>query len=126
MSRSLSRRGQETVGGPVHGRGELGKMPPRRERSEVSIRELLPKLLAERGESQRQFSEAIGFGQAYLSRVLGGQRAPSLRLLEAVTKGLGLPKDYFPEYREQVVIEAIKEDGGLRDKIYDSLARKRR
>jgi transcriptional regulator with XRE-family HTH domain len=96
-------------------------MAGRRERSKVSLRELLPKLLAERGQSQRQFSEAIGFEQAYLSRVLGGQRAPSLRLLEAIAKGLGLPKDYFPEYREQAVIEAIRADADLRDKIYDSL-----
>lgn len=112
------------MGGPVHRCGELNMMASRRERSEVSLRELLPKLLAERGQSQRQFSEAIGFEQAYLSRVLGGQRAPSLRLLEAIAKGLGLPKDYFPEYREQVVIEAIKTDGVLRDKTYDSLSRK--
>ena len=46
------------------------------------------------------------------------------RLLEAAARGLGLPTDYFPEYREHVVIEAIKANADLRDEIYDALPRK--
>lgn len=96
-------------------------MPRRPDRTQTSVRKALPKLLAERGISQREFAKEIGFPQSYVSRALGVERSPSKRFLEAAAKGLGLPHDYFPEYRQHVVIEAIKRRPALRDEIYDSL-----
>jgi transcriptional regulator with XRE-family HTH domain len=90
----------------------------------MSFRTLLPEMLRERGLSYRQFAKEIDFEQAYLSRTINGERSPSKKFLEAVSRALSLPDDYFPEYRQHVVIEAIKKDARLRDKIYDSLTRK--
>ena len=96
-------------------------MASRADRTQTSIRRALPKLLAAQGLSQREFAARIGFPQSYLSRTLSAERSPSKRFLEAAARGLGLPKDYFPEYRQHVVIDALKRRPALRDKIYDSL-----
>jgi hypothetical protein len=36
-----------------------------------------------------------------------------------VAAALGLPDDYFPEYREAMVHRAIRRDPRLRDEIFD-------
>lgn len=100
-------------------------MSRRRDRTQTSFEQALPELLADRGISYRQFAAAIGVTQSYLSRSLNGERSPSMRLLEASAKELGLPKDYFPEYRAQIVIEAVEQDSALRERIYASLTRRR-
>jgi transcriptional regulator with XRE-family HTH domain len=52
--------------------------------------------------------------RSYISRTLNAERAPSTRILEAAAVVLGLPKDYFTEYREHIAIEAPKRDGATR------------
>jgi hypothetical protein len=42
-------------------------------------------------------------------------------MTEAVAIALGLPADYFPEYREGVVVERVKRDPQLRDEVFDAL-----
>lgn len=98
----------------------------RRLRTQARIREELPEILREKGISYRQIAAATGFSQSYLSRVLGAEqpRSPSMKFLEAVSTELGLPVDYFADYREQAVITAIKDDERLRDRIFDSLSRR--
>jgi hypothetical protein len=39
-----------------------------------------------------------------------------------VAIALDLPEDYFPEYRESVVLEHVKKDVDLRDEIYGRIA----
>ena len=80
-------------------------------------------MLKQRGISHRQLAADIDLPQSYLSLVLNGKRSASRKLLERSARALALPADYFPEYREQVAIDAIKLDGRLRDRIYDSLRR---
>ena len=36
-------------------------------------------------------------------------------------RALGLPRDFFPEYRESAVIDRLRRDGDLRDELYDRL-----
>jgi hypothetical protein len=38
---------------------------------------------------------------------------------------LGLPDDYFPEFREAFVLERIKADPKLREELYARLRRRR-
>jgi transcriptional regulator with XRE-family HTH domain len=76
--------------------------------------------------SHRQLAASIDLPQSYLSLVLNGKRSPSQKLLERSARALDLPDDYFPEYREHVVADALKRDGKLRDRIYDSLLRSKR
>lgn len=95
-------------------------MRKRSARGTTALREELPALLAERGVSYRQFAKEVGVPQSYLSRVMHATRSPSKKLLKNAARALGLPHDYFAEYREHVVVEAIKRDGALRDNVYDS------
>jgi hypothetical protein len=42
-----------------------------------------------------------------------------------IAEVLGLPSDYFPEYRELYVVEWIRSDSKLRDELYARLKRRR-
>jgi hypothetical protein len=53
-------------------------------------------------------------------------RPASAKVAAAIAEHLGLPHDYFPEYREAVVHDAVSDDPALRDRIYDSLQSRRR
>lgn len=88
----------------------------------------LRRLLDERGVSIRSLADAIGVNQSYLSRILGAKssRPPSAKVAGAIAVFFGLPVDYFGEYRQAVVIDAVVSDQALRDRVYDSLPRKGR
>jgi len=60
---------------------------------------------------------------AHLSRVIrreGGKKA-SGEVAGRVAEALGLPSDFFPEYREAKVVEAVQADPELRERLYDPL-----
>lgn len=99
----------------------MATMASRQHRTEKEFGEELRALLDQRGISLRKFAKAVGVPQPYLSRTLSGERPPSMKLLTGAADELGLRPDYFAEYRRQIVIEAIKADGKLRDRIYDQL-----
>jgi transcriptional regulator with XRE-family HTH domain len=86
---------------------------------------VLPDLLRERGWSQRHLSAVVGVDPAYISRAVGApeRRAPSPELARRVAVALGLPTDYFPEYREAEVIAAVRRDPQLRERLYRTLGR---
>jgi hypothetical protein len=65
---------------------------------------------------------------AHLSRVLKRDRGRKVspELAGRVAAALDLPRDFFPEYREGVVTEAVAEDPALRDRTYDQLMKARR
>jgi transcriptional regulator with XRE-family HTH domain len=85
-------------------------------------------LLDERGWSQRHLADAAGVDPAYLSRALrrGRQEPVAAELAARVALALGLPDDYFPECRERQVIEAVRSDPALRDRLYRRVVRARR
>jgi transcriptional regulator with XRE-family HTH domain len=85
--------------------------------------EELPELLAQRGLSQRKLAQLIDLNPSHLSRALrGADRArPSVDLIRRVARALDLPAGYFPELREAALIEALKRDPSLRDKLYRQL-----
>jgi transcriptional regulator with XRE-family HTH domain len=85
-------------------------------------------LLEERDWTQRDLARAAGVDPAYISRALRrGRREPvSPELAARVALALGLPDDYFPECRERQVIEAVRSDPALRDRLHRRLVRTRR
>lgn len=99
-------------------------MPSRR--TQESFRDELPRLLADRGMSQRSLAKLVGVNQSYLTFVLQGRRAPSRRLLDGVAKALDLPTDYFREYREAIVVDRVKADPKLLDRVYELVSRSAR
>ena len=93
------------------------------QRSTRPFAQELPGLLEEHGLSIRAIARAADVDPAHLSRVLRGARGktPSPSLARRVAEALGLPTDYFPEWREAVIVERIREDPRLRDRIYDRM-----
>jgi transcriptional regulator with XRE-family HTH domain len=92
-------------------------------RTELPLHESVPALLEGAGEigSLRALADAVGHHVSFLSRVLNGERRVTVELLEKVATALGVPSDYFPEYRELKVAAAVASDGDLRDCFYDEL-----
>jgi transcriptional regulator with XRE-family HTH domain len=86
----------------------------------------LPRLLDERHLSIRALAREAGVTDAHLSRVLrrANYKTPSGDLARRVAVALGLPEDYFPEYREAFVIERVRGDAELRDRLYGRLRQK--
>jgi transcriptional regulator with XRE-family HTH domain len=83
----------------------------------------LPDLLRERGWSQRRLAAAVGVDPAHISRTLARSagRGPTASLAARVAVALDLPPDYFPEYREERVIAAVRRDPKLRERLYRRL-----
>jgi transcriptional regulator with XRE-family HTH domain len=82
-------------------------------------------LLDQRGWSQRDLARAAGVDPAYISRALrrGRRDGVAPELAARVAHALELPDDYFPECRERQVIEAVRSDPALRDRLHRRLAR---
>ncbi|HEY8722896.1 MAG TPA: helix-turn-helix transcriptional regulator [Gaiellaceae bacterium] len=104
---------------------------PRTPRTNDPIAVSLPRLLAEEGISFRELGRLIGVDQSYLSRIRASKaapawRPPSKKTLMAIAEVFDLAPDYFPEYRQIMIEEAIATSPRLRDRIYDSLPRARR
>ncbi|MDP9145438.1 MAG: helix-turn-helix transcriptional regulator [Actinomycetota bacterium] len=87
--------------------------------------EEVPELLAERGMSLRALARVAGVGHGHLSRVLrqDAYKTPSAELTARVAEALGLPADYFPEFREGFVVQRLREDEALRERLYRRLAK---
>lgn len=95
------------------------------QRSERPFDKELPALIKERGLSIRAVARSAEVDPGHLSRVLRGARGKNVSpdLAGRVAKALGLPEDYFPEWREAVIVDRIREDPKLRDQIYDRVRR---
>ncbi|MFL5953692.1 MAG: helix-turn-helix domain-containing protein [Gaiellaceae bacterium] len=94
-----------------------------RQRTRESITDALPRVLEEQGVSARELARQIGINQSYLSLVVAGRRALSRKIPISPSKALGLPADYFREAREALVLEKIKADPRILDRVYDLVAK---
>ena len=96
----------------------------RRPRTDTPFSEEVPHLLRERGMSLRALAIKVEVSDSHLSRVLRGKdyKSAGPELARRVAAALGLPDDYFPEFREAYVIGRIRNDPRLRDRLYARLA----
>jgi lambda repressor-like predicted transcriptional regulator len=94
-------------------------------RTNQAFVEEVPRLLQERGMSIRALAREACVTNAHLSRVLrrANYKTPSADLARRVSTALGLPPDYFPEFREGTVIDAIRSNPALRDRLFNRLSR---
>jgi transcriptional regulator with XRE-family HTH domain len=95
------------------------------DQTDVPFTEELPRLLKERGISQRALAAMIGISDSHLSRVLrrADYKTPSPDLTRRIALALELPPHYFPEFREAYVIERIRTHPKLRNDLFRRLAR---
>jgi transcriptional regulator with XRE-family HTH domain len=87
------------------------------------LRSELPRLLRERGLSLRALAAEVGVNESHLSRALRGAQGKKItgQLAGEIAVALALPRDYFPEYRQSIVSEAVVKDAELRERIYGEL-----
>jgi transcriptional regulator with XRE-family HTH domain len=93
--------------------------------TQVPLAEELSALLAEREMSMRALGREVEVSQSHLSRVCepGSGRIASGELARRVALALGLPEDYFPEFRSAAVHEAVDADPLLREQIFRRIRR---
>ena len=91
------------------------------DRSNKSFADEVRRLLAARGLSIGQLARAVDVHPSHLSRVLRARdyKTASPELARRTAVALGLPEDYFPEYRQAVVAARLSSDATLRDRLYD-------
>lgn len=101
----------------------MPRKPLSREKSQRRLIEELPELLKQRNLSVRALAIKAEVSASHLGRVLRQQdyKTPSAELCRRVARALGLPEDYWPEYRERAVIDRIRSDPGLREDLYSRL-----
>ncbi len=89
------------------------------------IHVVLPRLLEERGWSLRQLARKADVDVGHLSRSMKGDSGKfvSGELAVRIARALELPDGYFPEGREQIVVDAVRADPSLRDKVFRGLRR---
>jgi transcriptional regulator with XRE-family HTH domain len=91
--------------------------------SDASVGAELPRLLAQRGFSYRTLASLIGVTHTHLVRFVHERdRQATGELAARIALALGLPEDYFPETRETVVLDAVRNDPAYRDQLYASMA----
>ena len=75
--------------------------------------------------SLRALAAQADVSPSYLSRVLRGveYKTAGPELVRKVAEALGLPHDDFLEFREGFVIDRVKTDQSLRERLYDRLKR---
>lgn len=60
---------------------------------------------------------------SYLHQVLKGNRAPSEKLLVGAASYFEVPPEHFREYRELVVMERLRADPAVLDRVYGLVVR---
>jgi transcriptional regulator with XRE-family HTH domain len=84
------------------------------------FRDAVAELMYERGWTQRELSAAVGVDPAHVCRLLrrGSSRRATPELLVRVADAFDVAPEYFPEYREWRVLEAVRTDPSLRERLY--------
>lgn len=103
----------------------MPRKQPKRGKSQRRLVEELPELLEERNLSVRALAIKAEVSASHLGRVLHKQdyKTPSAELSRRVARALDLPDDYWPEYRERIVIDKVRSDPELREVLYSRLSR---
>jgi transcriptional regulator with XRE-family HTH domain len=89
--------------------------------TQTPFREALAQLLKERKTSLRELGRRLGVDPTHLSRVRQGKKRLPDNLPERVAMALGLPRDYFPETREHIIIQTMRTRPDLREQIYRTI-----
>lgn len=96
-----------------------------RKRTDLPFGQAVSRLMEERGIGLRELARALDISAPYLSRLINQRDRPSRsaspELLDRTARYFELPPEYFPEVRENAVVEAITTDSKWRDRLYAQL-----
>lgn len=78
--------------------------------------------------SMRELARQIGVSDTHISRVVrrAEYKSASASLARKVGKVMGLPVGFFVEEREGLVLDRVRANAKLRDRLYDELTRRGR
>lgn len=90
-------------------------------RTSRSIKEDLPRLLRMRELSINKFARKLGVSAAHVARTMKQNHPDSFsgELAGRAAMFFDLPKDFFPEYRRDFLVDLIRTDAEMRDALYD-------
>jgi transcriptional regulator with XRE-family HTH domain len=91
--------------------------------SHQQFRDAVSDLMYERGWSQRDLSAAVGVDPAHISRLLkpGTRLRATPELLARIARACDVGPEFFAEYREWCVLEAVRSNPSLRERLYARL-----
>ena len=96
-------------------------------RSEAPFVEEVPILMREKDVSLNQLAAMVGVNYSHLWRVIGRKDNKKVTgdLAERVAVAFELPSDWFPETRQARLFDLLRNDGDLRDRLYDEFVNPR-
>ena len=76
-----------------------------------------------RALSINRLAQLVGVSQSHLSRAVrsADRKSVSGDLAERIAIAMDLPADWFPETRRERVVERVRSDSVLCDRLYDEL-----
>jgi plasmid maintenance system antidote protein VapI len=88
-----------------------------------AFRDAVGELMDERGWCQRDLSAAVGVDPAHISRLLksGSRLRATPQLMMRVARAFEVDPEYFVEYREWCVLEAVRRNPSLRERLFGML-----
>jgi transcriptional regulator with XRE-family HTH domain len=91
--------------------------------NEQAFRDAVADLLEERGWSQRDLSAIVGVDPAHICRLLkrGSRLRATPELIARVARAFEVDPEFFVEYREWCVVEAMRRNPTLRERLYGML-----
>ena len=91
--------------------------------SDQVFRDAVAELLDERGWSQRDLSAIVRVDPAHISRLLkrGSRLRATPQLMTRVARAFEVDPEFFVEYREWCVLEAVRESPTLRERLFGML-----
>jgi transcriptional regulator with XRE-family HTH domain len=97
-------------------------------RTNRSLADELPTLVKEHGITYDHLAALVDVSPSHLSRIIHrkNSKIPSGDLARRIALALELPEDYFPEFRQAVVVQRLGEDAALLNRTYDAIRRRRR
>jgi transcriptional regulator with XRE-family HTH domain len=95
-------------------------------RSRERLVDQLPALMQARALSINRLAQLVGVSQSHLSRAVrrADRKSVSGELAERIAIAMELPADWFPETRREWVLQRVRSDPVLCDRLYDELVAK--
>lgn len=96
-----------------------------RAQTDLPLAEAVAELLAGEERSLRWLAGETGISVSHLSRILRGAegKRATIDQIEQIATALAVAPGYFVEVREALVIERVRVDAALRERLYKRLFR---